>query len=473
VTVSNDDDLTSARQALLDRIMQRYRAALELCDAPIHPRPVTNWSMTWDSPDAEAEARRQLWDLLVFDRQHMFPIQTRWYCDTRVEFVAPSELARQIVVNRCFDPNEFSLLDAVLHAEMTFIDVGANVGVYSLFAAKKVGANGRVIAFEPSHRELMALRRNIELNRLANVEVVARAIGDVAGRQIFSLAPDEFAGHNKLGDLALFSTMPTLRLTTDLKNYHWMSLSNGVTVVPVGKASALEVLIYSDSGFEFLLEEIDVLPKVGRTGPWSLDISEEARLELPSRISEEFAGFDVRRYGDLQVTGFDRLELTGKGKAGAAFRCHLDPTFEYTLSIKGRGRPAHPQECYSVDVVTLDSLLLARSKSIDVMKIDVEGAELRVLRGATGVIEKFSPMLIVEVVDETLRTFGATSAEVHDFFTSRGYALFDLVTGTLRPIHRSTRHGSNVIAVPSRLLDTVLALARLDRGAVAVSCAES
>ncbi|HUA74451.1 MAG TPA: FkbM family methyltransferase [Solirubrobacteraceae bacterium] len=60
-------------------------------------------------------------------------------------------------------------------------DVGANIGFYSLIAARLVGEGGKVIAFEPLPDNQRAVLRNVELNGLGNVELVALALSDSEG----------------------------------------------------------------------------------------------------------------------------------------------------------------------------------------------------------------------------------------------------------------------------------------------------
>ena len=57
-------------------------------------------------------------------------------------------------------------------------DVGANVGFFTLLAARLAGASGRVCAFEPVPDSAAALRHNAELNGLSQVEVVEQAVAD-------------------------------------------------------------------------------------------------------------------------------------------------------------------------------------------------------------------------------------------------------------------------------------------------------
>jgi len=59
-------------------------------------------------------------------------------------------------------------------------DIGANIGFYSLIASRCAGT-GRVIAFEPLPANLDAIRRNVALNRIENVEIVPVALGDSEG----------------------------------------------------------------------------------------------------------------------------------------------------------------------------------------------------------------------------------------------------------------------------------------------------
>ncbi|HYM53925.1 MAG TPA: FkbM family methyltransferase, partial [Solirubrobacteraceae bacterium] len=59
-------------------------------------------------------------------------------------------------------------------------DIGANIGFYSLIASRLVG-DGEVIAFEPLPANVEAIRRNLELNGIANVRVLGVALGDSEG----------------------------------------------------------------------------------------------------------------------------------------------------------------------------------------------------------------------------------------------------------------------------------------------------
>lgn len=88
-----------------------------------------------------------------------------------------------------FDPEELQFLETTLSQASVFLDIGANVGLYSLVAAKALGRDGKVIAFEPNPQVLDRLRFNISANRdhqaLAPIKVEARAVTDRNGPVVF------------------------------------------------------------------------------------------------------------------------------------------------------------------------------------------------------------------------------------------------------------------------------------------------
>lgn len=75
-----------------------------------------------------------------------------------------------------------------------FWDIGANVGLYTLPAARRVGPSGRVFAFEPMPRNVEILRSHIAMNGFRNVTVVAAGVGDEIGtlRMAEGKTPSEF-----------------------------------------------------------------------------------------------------------------------------------------------------------------------------------------------------------------------------------------------------------------------------------------
>jgi FkbM family methyltransferase len=87
------------------------------------------------------------------------------------------DTAGQPISEGRFETAEVAFVDRFLQPGMTVLDVGAHHGYYSLLASKRVGARGKVFAFEPSPRERKTLRLHLILNRCVNVSVQGLALG--------------------------------------------------------------------------------------------------------------------------------------------------------------------------------------------------------------------------------------------------------------------------------------------------------
>jgi len=97
-----------------------------------------------------------------------------------------------------FERPKVSALEHFLRPGMTLVDVGANIGFFSLVAARLVGPTGRVLAVEPEPANCTRIERNVELNGYPNVEIAQVALGDRNGEVTLHLATDH--GHHSLLD---------------------------------------------------------------------------------------------------------------------------------------------------------------------------------------------------------------------------------------------------------------------------------
>ncbi len=82
------------------------------------------------------------------------------------------------------------LLDPFLRDGRTVVDVGANIGLNTIYFAARVGPTGRVIAVEPAGDNLAVLRDNVARNRLAQVTVADVAAGRARETRSFYLRGD-------------------------------------------------------------------------------------------------------------------------------------------------------------------------------------------------------------------------------------------------------------------------------------------
>jgi len=85
-----------------------------------------------------------------------------------------------------------------------------------------------------------------------------------------------------------------------------------------------------------------------------------------------------------------------------------------------RARPGLAGAQYDCEIVRLDDVIEAR---IRFLKVDVEGAELHVFRGAERILRESRPAILFEAGGET-RDFGYEQDAVFDFLRERGYKFF-------------------------------------------------
>jgi hypothetical protein len=72
-------------------------------------------------------------------------------------------------------------------------------------------------------------------------------------------------------------------------------------------------------------------------------------------------------------------------------------------------------------VVTLDEELRSRAKPVQVMKVDVEGFELSVIRGASEIIRRDRPAVCFEFAPENMTKKGSDPVELVQTFLDAGY----------------------------------------------------
>jgi len=89
--------------------------------------------------------------------------------DLKVRIHTHDVIGKDIYVNGMFEEAECKFVMRFLKPGMVFFDAGANLGQYTLLAARRVGPAGQVHSFEPSSRMFAELKYNVELNGLATM----------------------------------------------------------------------------------------------------------------------------------------------------------------------------------------------------------------------------------------------------------------------------------------------------------------
>jgi FkbM family methyltransferase len=121
-----------------------------------------------------------------------------------------SAIGRGIMVRGEFDPAIWRALEPYLSGGDTFLDVGCNIGYYTILAANRVGPKGEVHAFDIDPRPLKCLFKTLRRNMVRNVIVHAYALADIPG--IGGVVTSAESGHTHLSQLSVSRRVPVLPL---------------------------------------------------------------------------------------------------------------------------------------------------------------------------------------------------------------------------------------------------------------------
>jgi FkbM family methyltransferase len=155
------------------------------------------WPLTWPIRWYWAHSERQLGKKLVVDRilKHLLPpppagFESELPGGGRIFLHHRDDIGLVVLLTGSFERAEVELARAHARPGSTAVDVGANVGIFTVPLALAVGTEGRVIAVEPSPENLEQLEHNIRLNDLDNVDVQPIALAAEPGEVALQLGAD-------------------------------------------------------------------------------------------------------------------------------------------------------------------------------------------------------------------------------------------------------------------------------------------
>lgn len=146
--------------------------------------PVHRWSITtkiYQATFALATGKKSELTAQIEDLKFIIPA----YDIT----LAPSML------NGDYEKFELEIARTLIHPDMVIYDVGANIGIYSIFMAS-LAPNGTTYAFEPIPDNINYLKRNITLNKMKNIRFIQSAIGNQPGKLTIYLQKGSIGTHS-------------------------------------------------------------------------------------------------------------------------------------------------------------------------------------------------------------------------------------------------------------------------------------
>ncbi len=102
----------------------------------------------------------------------------------------------RLSINENYEEESTNFVKKIIKKGDVVVDVGANIGYYTLLFAKLVGQNGKVYAFEPESANFSLLRKNIVVNSYQNVKLVNKAVSSITGRTKLFISNDNKGSHS-------------------------------------------------------------------------------------------------------------------------------------------------------------------------------------------------------------------------------------------------------------------------------------
>jgi FkbM family methyltransferase len=143
----------------------------------------------------ELERREQTW-LAIKGKEESLLVEIQR--GVTIAAYTDSELCR-LIYKGGFELEERQLVCKFLRRGDTFVDLGANIGLYTLAASKAVTLAGRVFAFEPCSGTYARLLENVERNRLTNIQCRRIAMSSSGGSLMMTISSDGFDAWNSAG----------------------------------------------------------------------------------------------------------------------------------------------------------------------------------------------------------------------------------------------------------------------------------
>lgn len=127
-----------------------------------------------------------------------------------------------ISIKNAFEPFETECVKKIIKKGDIVLDIGANIGYFTLIFANIVGETGRVFAFEPDPTNFDLLKKNVEINGYQNVVLEQKALSNKIGKADLYLSKTNMASHRifKAGDKRRSIEIDVITLDEYFKNFN-------------------------------------------------------------------------------------------------------------------------------------------------------------------------------------------------------------------------------------------------------------
>ena len=234
-----------------------------------------------------------------------------------------------IYANGWYDYDEMHFVQRYLRPGDAVVDVGANIGVYTLLAAAAVREQGKVVAFEPGRASFERLKENVQLNRLHQVKLHCAAVGETRGVVSF------YQNQDLINRIALSDEQPTQPDATEVVPCVSLDEELAGERFDLGKIDIEGAELMAFRGARQMLQQAN--PPV-----WLVELKDRLLKRYGSTARElahllQASGFDLGNYdADRGLLSFPPEPWEGHENVLAIHRTALDRT---RARLAARTRP--------------------------------------------------------------------------------------------------------------------------------------
>ena len=216
--------------------------------------------------------------------------------------------------------------------------------------------------------------------------------------------------------------------------------SNSKILLDIG--DFIQYYIFMDGAYE--VESLDFIASLvegkifidigANVGNYPLSLHKKAKRIYAFEASKNNLHFFTE---NIRVNQIDNIEIFNYAVGAEDYKkinLYLSPDTGGNNSIYEK----FSGEYESVDTISLDTFCkVNKIEGIDIIKIDVEGSEFDVIKGASKVIREFRPLFLIEFSSSTARSAGYRLLDLYSYLTDLYYEAFRIKDGVLMPIQAS------------------------------------
>lgn len=236
----------------------------------------------------------------------------RLFADSRDTGMVPYLLEQNI-----YEPFETELFEASVAPGDVVVDIGANIGYYTLIAARKAGSDGAVFAFEPETGNHSLLLKNIAANGYQNVSVVKKGLAEKPGklslhRDSKNLAAATLSAHNAP---TRASSAEEIELVTLDDYFRESPLLTKIRLIKMDTQGA-EGLIVRGGASVFSLPGLTVFMEFWPYGMRNMGTDPEAHLSLLRSYGFSISLIDEKTRSLRSISDAELMQICASEKDG-------------------------------------------------------------------------------------------------------------------------------------------------------------